>query len=78
MVVCACARGAMVWAMCVVLPEDHALPLMADDRHAPDTLFLVAEEDWRLYRQDCKGAGELTALDVLAEQGVSTQTPETR
>ena len=77
MVVCACARGAMVWAMCVVLPEDHALPLMADDRHAPDTLFLVAEEDWRLYRQDCKGAGELTALDVLAEQGASTQIPET-
>ena len=26
---------------------------MTDDRHAPDTPFLVAEEDWRLYRDRC-------------------------
>ena len=26
---------------------------MTDDRHAPDTFFLVAEADWRLYRDHC-------------------------
>ena len=26
---------------------------MTDDRHAPDTFFLVAEADWRLYREHC-------------------------
>ena len=26
---------------------------MTDDRHTPDTPFLVAEEDWRLYRDRC-------------------------
>ena len=34
-------------------PEDHILPFMSDLRFAPDTLFLVAEEDWRLWRADC-------------------------
>ena len=26
---------------------------MTDDRHAPDTFFLVSEADWRLYRDHC-------------------------
>ena len=26
---------------------------MTDDRHAPDTFFLVSEADWRLYREHC-------------------------
>ena len=39
-------------------PEDLLLPFMSDVRWAPDTLFLVAEEDWRLWRGDChRGAG---------------------
>ena len=29
--------------------QDHLLPYMTDSRHAPDTLFFVCEEDWRLY-----------------------------
>ena len=28
---------------------------MADERHPPDTLFLVAEEDWRCYKDDDHG-----------------------
>jgi hypothetical protein len=31
-----------------VWPQDHILPVVADERHAPDTWFLVWEEDWRL------------------------------
>ena len=39
-------------------PEDLLLPFMSDLRWAPDTLFLVAEEDWRLWRGDChRGQG---------------------
>ena len=26
---------------------------MTEERHAPDTFFLVAEADWRLYREHC-------------------------
>ena len=42
LVFCVCARPAR---------QDHLLPYMADCRHAPDTLFLVAEEDFRLTRE---------------------------
>ena len=31
------------------LSQDHILPYMTDPRHAPDTLFFVVEEDWRLF-----------------------------
>ena len=34
--------------MARVWPQDHILPVVADERHAPDTWFLVWEEDWRL------------------------------
>ena len=30
--------------------KDHALPYMNDKRHTPDTLFLVMEEDFRIYK----------------------------
>ena len=33
-------------------PEDHILPYCADERHTPDTLFIVAEEDWRIYEAE--------------------------
>ena len=33
-------------------PEDHILPYCADERHPPDTLFIVAEEDWRIYEAE--------------------------
>ena len=29
--------------------QDHIIPYMADERHAPDTLFFVVEEDFRLF-----------------------------
>ena len=35
-------------ALPCVLPQDRLLPYMADERRAPGTLFLVAEEDFRL------------------------------
>ena len=31
--------------------QDHIIPYMADDRHAPDTLFFVVEEDFRLFER---------------------------
>ena len=43
------------------------MPVVADERHAPDTWFLVAEEDWRLRAEHCNvnpltlaAAGEAT------------------
>ena len=32
--------------------QDHILPYCADARHTDDTLFLVCEEDWRIYEND--------------------------
>ena len=53
--------------MARVWPQDHILPVVADERHAPDTWFLVAEEDWRLKEEHCNvnpvtlaAAGEAT------------------
>ena len=34
--------------MARVWPQGHILPVVTDERHAPDTWFLVWEEDWRL------------------------------
>ena len=42
---------------------------MADERHVDDTLFFVAEEDFRLYRADCAEFGDLTKPHVpMVEQ----------
>ena len=42
----------LVICVCVgATRQDHLLPYMADSRHAPDTLFFVAEEDFRLTRE---------------------------
>ena len=35
-------------------PKDVALPYMQDERHAPDTVFLVAESDYRVYEADAR------------------------
>ena len=35
------------------------MPMMSDARFAPDTLFIVAEDDWRLWRTDCRGGRSL-------------------
>ena len=50
-----------------MVPEDHILPLMADLRFAPDTLFIVAEEDWRLWKADCQGGKKFTT-DALPQE----------
>lgn len=36
-----------------LLSQDHILPYCLSPKHAPDTLFIVAEEDWRLQASDC-------------------------
>ena len=43
----------MVFHYCT---KDHLLPFCLDERHAPDTLFIVLEEDWRLREADCQFA----------------------
>ena len=45
------------------LPQDHVLPYITDPRHAPDTLFFVAEEDWRLFEADKKGLSQSPSDD---------------
>ena len=34
-------------------PQDVGLPYMTDGRHSPDTLFLVAENDFRFFKEHC-------------------------
>ena len=36
-----------------LLSQDVMLPYMADTNHCPDTLFLIAESDFRFYSADC-------------------------
>ena len=43
--------------------QDHLLPYMADCRHTPDTLFFVAEEDFRL----CRAHARWTPSKVAAQ-----------
>jgi len=44
--------GLEVWPGSAIAQQDHALPYMADARHAPDTWFLIADEDFRVYKGD--------------------------
>ena len=39
--------------------QDDIIPYLADERHAPDTLFLVTEEDFRFFNRHsaCQPAG---------------------
>ena len=46
------------------MSKDHILPYMADDRHIPDTLFLVCEEDWRCYREECDVSPDMLATNL--------------
>ena len=45
--------------------QDHIVPYMLDTRHIPDTLFIVLEEDFRLYPPE----GEPVASDVGISRG---------
>ena len=48
--------------------QDHLLPYMADDRHCPDTLFFVAESDFRFFSADC-------TVDHIAAAASAAVTP---
>ena len=57
--------------------EDHCIPYCADPRHAEDTLFFVAEEDWRLYEEDCKGEEGPGAKDAPTGREEEVAKPKT-
>ena len=58
-----------------ILPEDHIVPLISDARFAPDTLFIVAEEDWRLWKADCRKGEKLQADDLPPERVAELSAP---
>jgi len=43
------------------------LPYMADKTHIPDTLFLVSEEDWRIFKADEQVTSEHVGPNMYAE-----------
>ena len=51
------------------------MPLISDPRFAPDTLFLVAEEDWRLWKADCKKEGKLQPADLPEDRQEELSAP---
>ena len=51
------------------------MPLISDPRFAPDTLFLVAEEDWRLWKADCKKEGKLQKADLPEDRQEELSAP---
>ena len=60
-----------------VFLEDHIVPLISDPRFAPDTLFLVAEEDWRLWKADCKQGEKLAPGDLPDDRQEELSAPTT-
>ena len=53
--------------------QEHILPYMADPRHAPDTLFFVVEEDFRLFaRHSICAPGALAKVAESAYAASST------
>ena len=55
--------------------QDVGLPYMTDGRHAPDTLFLVAEGDFRFYRDHCvSNRNWLAEVDDFVEKHLKTAT----
>ena len=56
-------------------PEDVGLPYMLDGRHSPDSLFLVAENDFRFFREHCVSDRDwLVEVDAFVESHL--QGPE--
>ena len=51
------------------------MPMMSDPRFAPDTLFLVAEEDWRLWKADCKKGAPLKPGEVPKDREAELSAP---
>ena len=59
--------------MILLVFEDVLLPYMCDPRHADDTLFLVCEEDFRLFADDQPSQGKM--LWAEAEARPLSQSP---
>ena len=57
--------------------EDHVLPYCADQRHPPDTLFFVAEEDWRLKEAHCMPMQEGALAELPADLQQRLGKPQT-
>ena len=55
--------------------QDHLLPYMADCRHTPDTLFLVAAEDLRLTREHARLSPEAVAAKLAPEPAGLQEMP---
>ena len=43
------------------------LPYCLSPKHAPDTLFIITEEDWRLCEEDCRPLEQTEAYQKYAE-----------
>ena len=65
---------------CDVVPasQDHILPYMADDRHAPDTLFFVVEEDWRLFKRHSEVSPQVMSDLAATAYAASSSAMATR
>ena len=57
--------------------EDHILPFCADQRHPRDTLFIVAEEDWRLKEAHCMPLHEGALAELPADLQQRLGKPQT-
>ena len=53
-----------------------ALPYMMDPVHPDDTLFIVAEGDFRFYRADCEGEQANMDLEAAVERARRTEIQE--
>ena len=58
----------VVWS---VVLQDHLLPYMLQGSHPPDTVFFVAEEDWRLHHSDTLVTPETVAQADVRKAGGS-------
>ena len=54
--------------------KDHIIPYCADQRHPMDTLFFIAEEDWRLAQSHAAPGVDLTGL--TDDLHMALETPE--
>ena len=56
-------------------PQNVGLPYMTGGRHAPDTLFLVAEGDFRFQRNHCVASRDwLAEVDEFVEEHLKTSS----
>ena len=57
-----------------LLTQDHLLPYCLAPKHAPDTLFIIAEGDWRLCVEDTVPLEETAAYQRYVEAMRATAT----